>query len=100
MEGKNYYWLDFEVTSPNQSEHRWPHLTANQYYDPQTVDFFLSHLRDIEEEAKRNDSKGIQSGPLQLMSSLERLGNEGVSIEICLITVVGFLKSGNTIIVK
>lgn len=55
--GENYYLLDFEVTSPNRSERKWPTIFEADVFSKENVDFFLNYLLMVE----RNSSQSYHS---------------------------------------
>jgi len=51
--GENYFYLDFEVTSSNKSERRWPSLVDGDIFNRESVDFFLNYLLTVELNASQ-----------------------------------------------
>lgn len=53
--------MDFEVTSPNRSEQKWPHFIANEWFDAESVEFYLDYLPTIEQNASQFNPKHEES---------------------------------------
>ncbi|KAI6192244.1 COesterase domain-containing protein [Aphelenchoides bicaudatus] len=57
--GKGYFYLDFEVLSQNKSEQIWPRFVANEWYEEDSVSFFLEYLLAVEQNASQFNSRPV-----------------------------------------